>query len=65
MKIGGCTWIINIMHGRLHHLRMLALMLTPFARSLLLVRVALLLCVLVIQTLPLPCIQLHGTSRAS
>jgi hypothetical protein len=41
MKFGGCTWIMNIMHGRLHHLRMLALMLTPFARSLLLVRVAL------------------------
>jgi hypothetical protein len=45
MKFGGCTWIMNIMHGRLHHLRMLALMLTPFARSLMLVQVALLLCV--------------------
>jgi hypothetical protein len=47
MKVGGCTWIINILRGRLHHLRMLALMLTPFARSLLLVQVALLLYALV------------------
>jgi hypothetical protein len=30
MKFGGCTWIMNILHGRLHHLRMLALMLIPF-----------------------------------
>jgi hypothetical protein len=30
MKFGGCTWIMNIMHGKLHHLRMRAFMLTPF-----------------------------------
>jgi hypothetical protein len=30
MKFDGCTWIMNIMHGRLHHLRMCAFMLTPF-----------------------------------
>jgi hypothetical protein len=30
MKFGGCTWIINIMHGRLHQLCMRAFMLTPF-----------------------------------
>jgi hypothetical protein len=30
MKFGGCTWIMNFMHGRLHHLRMRAFMLTPF-----------------------------------
>jgi hypothetical protein len=29
-EIGGCTWIMNIMHGKLHHLRMRAFMLTPF-----------------------------------
>jgi hypothetical protein len=56
---------MNILHGRLHHLRMLAFMPIPFARSFLLAQVALLLCVLVIQTLRLPCVRLHGTSRAS
>jgi hypothetical protein len=30
MKFGSCTWIMSIMHGRLHHLRMRAFMLTPF-----------------------------------
>jgi hypothetical protein len=47
MKFGGCTWIMNIMHGRLHHLRMLSINAYPFSHSLLLVRVALLLYVLV------------------
>jgi hypothetical protein len=30
MKLGSCTWVMNIMHGRLHHPRMRAFMLTPF-----------------------------------
>ena len=31
MKFGGCTWIMNFMHDRLHHLHMHAFMLTPFS----------------------------------
>jgi hypothetical protein len=66
MELGGCTWIINTLHGRLHHPRMRALMLTPFARSLLF-QIALLLCVLVNSnpSLTMPCIRHHGPSRES
>jgi hypothetical protein len=65
MKFGSCTWIMSIMHGRIHHLRMRALMLTPFARSLLLVRVAMPLYVLVNSNLSLTMHSAHGTRRAS
>jgi hypothetical protein len=66
MKIDSCTLAITILHGRdkLHHLRTMAFMPIPYARSLLLARVALPLCVM-IQTLDLPCARLHGTSRAN
>jgi hypothetical protein len=30
MKFGGCTWVMNVLHGRFHHLRMHAFMLIPF-----------------------------------
>jgi hypothetical protein len=30
MKFGGCTWVMNSMHGKLHHLHMCAFMLIPF-----------------------------------
>jgi hypothetical protein len=48
MNAGGGTLAITILHGRdkLHHLRTMAFMPIPYPRSLLLARVALLLCVL-------------------
>jgi hypothetical protein len=63
MIADGCTLVINIMHGRLHHLRTMEFMPVPYPHSLPLAWVSLPLCVM-IQTLDLTCARLHGTSCA-